>query len=236
MGSLAHGSEELLAEEACTRIAGRKDARVLVGGLGMGYTLAAALARVGPKASVVVAELVPAVVNWNQGPLAHLAGRPLDDPRAAVFVGDVREAYTSGPWDAILIDVDNGPSGLLRGANHPLYAPAGLRAARDALRPGGVFGVWSIAPSRDFTRSLQRAGFDVEEKEARARRTRGGRHTLWIATKRREKPAGLRADRERPPGIGTNRRAQPLPSTSDPTSRRSKRHRRATDPRRRPPS
>ncbi|HEY6554213.1 MAG TPA: spermidine synthase [Vicinamibacteria bacterium] len=183
MSSRAHGTEEMLAELACARIASRAAPRVLVGGLGMGFTLAAALRTLGPDAHVEVAELVPALVEWNRGPLAPLAGRPLDDPRASVREADVAEAIRerSGAYDAILLDVDNGPNGLTRATNDWLYSPAGLGAAREALRERGVLGVWSVAPDEAFTRRLREAGFDVEERTARARRTKGGQQTLWIA-------------------------------------------------------
>jgi spermidine synthase len=183
MSSTAHGSEEALAELGCARIADRVDAHVLVGGLGMGFTLAAALRHVGPRARVVVAELMPAVVEWNRGPLAHLAGRPLDDPRVSVREGDVGDCIRGGraDFDAILLDVDDGPDGLTRTANDSLYSASGLRDTGAALRAGGVLGVWSVAPDADFTRRLARAGFAVEESVVRARRTKGGRHTLWLA-------------------------------------------------------
>jgi spermidine synthase len=190
MGSLAHGSEEALAASACGRLAGRRDARVLVGGLGMGFTLAAALRALGPEARVEVAELVPDVVAWNRGPLAHLAGAPLADPRVAVWEGDVgaRIAASRGIYDVILLDVDNGPEGLTRAGNDKLYGPSGLRAAFAALRPAGVFGVWSVAPDSAFTRRLRQAGFAVAEETARASRGRGGLHTLWLATRPGEAP------------------------------------------------
>jgi spermidine synthase len=185
MSSSAHGSEEALAELACAPLAARADARVLVGGLGLGFTLGAALRALGPGARVTVAELIPAVIEWNRGPLAHLAGAPLADPRAEVFEGDVAERIASerAGLDAILLDVDNGPNGLTRAANDRLYSPAGLRASVRALRPGGVLGVWSVQPDREFTRRLGEAGLGVHEEVVRARRTRGGRHTLWLGTR-----------------------------------------------------
>ena len=187
MGSTMHGSEDVLAERACARIARGAAAHVLVGGLGMGFTLAAALRHLGSTARVTVAELVPAVVEWNRGPLAHLAGRPLEDPRTAVWQGDVAAAYRvkRAAFDAILLDIDNGPNGLTRAKNNWLYSPAGLGAAFDALCAGGILGVWSIGPDREFTRRLARAGFTVEEDTVRARRTKGGHHTLWFATRPR---------------------------------------------------
>jgi spermidine synthase len=188
MSSRAHGTEELLAEVACARVAGRAAAQVLVGGLGMGFTLAAALRHLGPDARVEVAELVPALVAWNRGPLARVAGRPLDDPRVSMRDADVADVLRarSHAFDAILLDVDNGPNGLTRASNDWLYSPAGLCVARGALRDEGVLGVWSVAPDRAFARRLRNGGFDVEERTARARSTRGGRHTLWFATRRSE--------------------------------------------------
>ncbi len=186
MSSTAHGSEEALAELACAPLGAGADARVLIGGLGMGFTRAAALRVLGPGARVEVAELVPGVVEWNRGPLAHLAGRPLDDTRAHVHVGDVGRLYRGldGAYDAILLDVDNGPDGLTRSGNDWLYGEAGLGAAHRALKGGGVFGVWSVAPDEAFTRRLGAAGFEVETRLIRARRRRGGRHTLWLGRKR----------------------------------------------------
>lgn len=185
MNSRAHGSEEALAELACARIADRPRAQVLIGGLGMGYTAAAVLCAVGASARVVVAELVPAVVAWNRGPLSCLAGRPLLDPRVRVRVADVARVLGTvrQAFDAILLDVDNGPEGLTRPANDRLYAPAGLASARAALRPEGVLAVWSAGPDPDFTRRLRRAGFDVEVVRTRARAGRGGRHTIWLAAR-----------------------------------------------------
>ncbi|NOT32950.1 MAG: hypothetical protein HOP12_02135 [Candidatus Eisenbacteria bacterium] len=187
MGSRAHGSEAALAEWTCVRIADHPDPRVLIGGLGMGFTLAAALRHLPATARVVVAELVPAVVDWNRGALAHLADRPLDDPRVEVFVGDVAEPMRSGRsgLDAILLDVDNGPTGLTRSANDALYSLTGLRVAFDALKSGGVLGVWSVQGDPGFTQRLEAAGFQVEERSVRARVTRGGRHTSWLATRTR---------------------------------------------------
>ena len=186
MSSLTHGSEEALAELALARIAGRAQARVLIGGLGMGYTLAAALKQLGPSAHVEVAELIPAVVEWNRGPLEHLADRPLADRRVAVWVGDVGDRIRAAPaaWDAILLDVDNGPEGLTRQANDALYSSSGLKAAHTALRPGGVLAVWSSGPDLPFAKRLDQAGFDVNEVRVRATGRGGGaRHIIWIATK-----------------------------------------------------
>lgn len=186
MSSRMHGSEDALADLACDRIGERPHARFLVGGLGMGFTLAAALRRVGPEGKVVVAELVPAVVRWNQALLAHVAGHPLDDPRASVFAGDVGVVIRRerGAWDAILLDVDNGPDSLTRASNDWLYGWHGLAAAYAALRPGGVFAVWSAAPDDPFTRRLQRAGFEVRAISVRARGKQGGhRHVVWVGAR-----------------------------------------------------
>lgn len=184
MHSGLHGSEDALANLVCDRLGSASGLRILVGGLGMGYTLAAALRRVGPDGQVTVAELVPVVIEWNRGPLAHLAGHPLDDPRSRVFAGDVRLAISGeGPWDAIALDVDNGPEGLTRSSNDALYGPEGLSSTYAALRPGGWLSVWSATPAPAFTRALQRAGFRVEVVTVPARQDGGGgaRHTIWLA-------------------------------------------------------
>ena len=175
MSSTEHGSEEALAELACARLADRPDARV-----------GAALKHLPVTARVTVAELIPAVVEWNRGPLAHLAGNPLADPRVVVQVGDVTGTIRSGraAFDAILLDVDNGPQGLTRATNDRLYSGSGLQVAFAALRDGGVFGVWSVEPDPAFTKRLAQAGFQVEEEVVRARVSKGGRHTLWLATRK----------------------------------------------------
>ena len=183
MSSRAHGSEEALARIACAKVVDRPEPRVLIGGLGMGYTLAAALALLGDDSAVVVAELAPAVVKWNRGPLADLAGRPLQDDRVTVFEGDVAEVLRSetSAYDAILLDVDNGPEGLTRNGNDWLDSGPGLAASFAALRPRGVLAVWSASPDRPFTRRLRRAGFKVDEVRVPARGDRGRQHTIWIA-------------------------------------------------------
>jgi spermidine synthase len=184
MNSYVHDSEEALADLACPRIADRARPRVLVGGLGMGYTTAAALRRLSARARVVVAELVPAVVKWNRGFLAHLAGHPLLDRRVTVREVDVARILRAerGIHDAILLDVDNGPEGLSSRGNDWLYAEEGLRTAHAALRPGGVLAVWSARPDRSFSRRLRRVDFEVEEVHVRARGARGGgRRTIWLA-------------------------------------------------------
>ena len=185
MNSRTHGSEKALAELACAKIARIKKPRVLIGGLGMGFTLAAALASLGRDAEVVVAELVPEVVEWNRTLIGAPSGHPLADPRSRVHVGDVADLIrqSSGGFDAVLIDVDNGPEALVRRENDWLYSDDGLRATRAALRPRGVLAVWSAGPSRAFGERLQRAGFDVSEHVVRPHRAgKGPRHTIWIAT------------------------------------------------------
>ena len=185
MNSRLSGSEEALAELSAERIAGRGAPAMLIGGLGMGFTLRAALAALGRDAAITVAELVPSVVAWGRGPMADVFGGCLDDPRVRIVEGDVggviRAAKAS--YDAILLDVDNGPEGLTRRGNDSLYDAAGLAAARRALRPGGVLAVWSSAPDRGFTARMNRAGFGVEELKVRANGKRGGaRHVIWIGT------------------------------------------------------
>ncbi|BDP41843.1 hypothetical protein DAETH_18120 [Deinococcus aetherius] len=183
MNSRQHASEDALAHLACAVIAGRSSPHVLVGGLGMGFTLAAALGSLGPGATVTVAELVPEVVEWNRGPLGDCAGRPLEDPRTRVHVGDVAELLRTreAAFDAVLLDVDNGPEGMTHQANSWLYSPGGLAAARRTLRPGGVLAVWSATPDPRFTNRLRRAGFRVEVRTARARPGKGAHHTIWLA-------------------------------------------------------
>ncbi|OOZ38675.1 hypothetical protein BOW53_14610 [Solemya pervernicosa gill symbiont] len=186
MNSRVHGSEDALAELACRQLVDHKQSKVLIGGLGMGFTLAAALQNLGAEAELEVAELVPAVVAWNRTLLAEVAGKPLNDKRVSVHEGDVGQLIRSqsSHYDAILLDVDNGPEGLTRKENDALYSPAGLKAAMRALRPGSLLGVWSISPDRGFSERLKRAGFAVEEHRARARgRHGGGRHMIWLGKK-----------------------------------------------------
>jgi spermidine synthase len=187
MNSRVYGSEARLAELACARLGDRPRPRVLIGGLGMGYTLAAALHHLGAEAQLIVAELVPAVVGWNRGPLASLAGQPLRDARVTVREIDVGEILKEERqrYDAIVLDVDNGPDDLTRESNDWLYTRAGLDAAGAALRPKGVLAVWAVGPDRPFTQRLRRAGFAVDEVRVRARGARGGRpYTIWIAERR----------------------------------------------------
>ncbi len=183
MNSRTHGSEEALAELGCAGLPRVRDAFVLVGGLGMGFTVRACLDRLGPGARVEVAELVPAVVRWNRGPLAHLAGRPLEDARVRVFEDDVGEVIRAARevYDAILMDVDNGPAALTSEANARLYGAGGLAAAARALAPGGTYALWSPADDRRFTERLRRAGFEVRTERVPARRGGGARHVLWLA-------------------------------------------------------
>jgi spermidine synthase len=186
MNSRLSGSEEALADLACERIRARKRPHVLIGGLGMGFTLRAALTALGAEARVVVAELVPAVVAWARGPMAEIFGASLTDPRVSIREADVGHAIRTATsrYDAILLDVDNGPEGLTRQANDTLYDLNGLSAARAALNPGGVLAVWSSGPNPDFTRRLRKAGFGVDELPVRANGKRGGaRHVIWIATR-----------------------------------------------------
>jgi spermidine synthase len=187
MNSRVHGSEEALADLAFAKLDGRAPLRVLIGGLGLGYTLAAALRGIGERGEAVVAELVPAVVTWNRGPLAKLAGHPLDDPRVSVIEGDVARVIKENRsrFDAILLDVDTSPSALTHEDNRKLYGAAGLRAIYDALRPRGVLTIWSSASDPAFTRRLREAAFEVEEVRARARGERGRAHYIvWVAQRR----------------------------------------------------
>lgn len=181
MNSRMSGSEVALAVRTCERLRGSAP-RVLIGGLGMGFTLRAALAALGPGAQITVAELVPAVVDWARGPLAALFDGSLDDPRVAVAVADVGRliAAAAGTYDAILLDVDNSPDGLTRDGNTGLYGHRGLAIARRALRPGGLLAVWSVAPDDAFAARMRQAGFAVEESRARAHGGRGPRHVIWI--------------------------------------------------------
>ena len=184
MNSREHGSEDALGELACARIADRPRPRVLIGGLGMGYTLRAVLHGLGGEAHVVVAELVEAVVVWNRGPLGALAGHPLQDDRVTVREIDVARIIREERcgYDAILLDVDNGPRGLTRKSNDRLYGLNGLSEAFLALRPGGVMAVWSAGPDPAFAQRLRKIGFTVDEIRVRARGVHGGAwHTIWLA-------------------------------------------------------
>ena len=184
MNSRMSGSEEALATLAWEKIAARRAPHILVGGLGMGFTLRKLLAICGTDARITVAELVPEVVQWARGPLHPIFGNSLDDPRARIEVADVAALIGAGKaaYDAILLDVDNGPDGLSRPGNDRLYSAKGLAVSRTALRPGGVLAVWASEPHAGFTRRLGSAGFRVEEKTVRERSNgKGARHTIWLA-------------------------------------------------------
>ena len=183
MTSRMSGSEEALAELGCSGLRG--DARVLIGGYGMGFTLRRALAVLPPGAEVTVAEIVPAILDWARGPMAGLTAGCLDDPRVRVVKGDVGAVIGArdigGGWDAILLDVDNGPDGLSRAGNDRLYKAGGLQAARAALRAGGVLAIWSAAPDAAFAKRFAGAGFAVTEHAVRARQNgKGPRHVIWV--------------------------------------------------------
>ena len=193
MNSRAHSSELALAELGCAHIQGVKNTRVLVGGLGMGFTLAAALKATSHSSQyssehgseVVVAELVPEVVEWNKGPLGDCAGRPLDDHRAVVHVGDVAELFKTkqATWDAVLLDVDNGPEGFTHADNNKLYSMAGLHAIRQTLRTKGMLAIWSAWRDPKFIQQLKKAHFNVDVKTVRAHKGKGSRHTIYLARK-----------------------------------------------------
>lgn len=212
MNSRLSGSEEALATMAQERIAGHPSPHVLIGGLGMGFTLRAALGVLPEDAQITVAELVPAVVKWARGPMAEIFAGCLDDPRVKIVQGDVKALIASGKgaYDAILLDVDNGPDGLTRAANDGLYSLEGLSVARGALTPGGVLAVWSSDPDARFTQRLKRSGFGVEDVRVRANKGRSGaRHVIWFATKPGKSgklgtPSGG-ANRNAPPSIGERR-------------------------------
>ena len=185
MSTRTYGSAEALAEIPCAEIAGRERPRVLIGGLGVGFTLAAALRHLGPDAEVAVAELVPGLVEWNRGSLGEHAGHPLRDERVTIHEVDVAVILRAEvrSFDAIMLDVDNGPEGLTLKKNDWLYSKAGLSASYEALRPAGVLVVWSAGTDRAFTKRLDKAGFEVEEVPVRAHRGKGARHLIWVARK-----------------------------------------------------
>jgi spermidine synthase len=186
MSSRMSGSEEALAEMTLARLKTPESAQLLIGGYGMGFTLRKALALMGPDGKAVVAELVPKIIEWARGPMAELAAGCLDDPRTEVAMGDVGTAIGNARarYDAILLDVDNGPDGLTRLANDRLYTMRGLDAARMALKPGGILAVWSAGPDPRFARRMNDAGFAVEEVGVRARQNgKGPRHVIWFGRK-----------------------------------------------------
>lgn len=183
MSTRMRHSEEALAEMTLARLE-RPDPNLLIGGYGMGFTLRAALAQLGQGGRATVAELVPEIIEWARGPMAALTAGCLDDPRVTLTMQDVADAIAAGRgrYDAILLDVDNGPDGLVREENDRIYSRSGLQAARDALRTGGVLAIWSAARDPAFTRRLKSARFEVEEVEIRARPNgKGPRHTIWFA-------------------------------------------------------
>jgi len=191
MSSRAHGSEEALARLAMSAVQSGRATRVLVGGLGMGFTLRAVLDHQPRASEVVVAELLPAVVRWNRDILSQLAGAPLSDPRVQVIEGDVAKVIATDrrSFDAIMLDVDNGPAAFTMQRNDQLYGPRGLSAIHRRLRSGGVLGVWSADPAPGFVHALTRGGFDVRVESVRARATRKGpKHTIFVA-RRRRRPA-----------------------------------------------
>ncbi len=184
MSSRKHGSEDALSELGCQHLASRPQPCVLIGGLGMGFTLAAALKQLGPDAEITVAELIPAVEKWNREVIGHFAGHPLDDTRCSVSIGDVAAILKQqrSSFDAILLDVDNGPEGLTHHDNNWLYSSEGLQSAYAALRPGGVLAVWSAGPDAIFNKRLRQAGFKVRQEQVRAHgKKKGAKHTIWIA-------------------------------------------------------
>ncbi|MDB5617012.1 spermidine synthase [Tardiphaga sp.] len=186
MSSRLFGSEEALATLTCFRLKSFTAPKLLIGGLGMGFTLRAALKVLGPQAEVTVVELVPAIIAWARGPMAEMSGDCLADPRVEIREADVVQAIAAvrDSYDAILLDVDNGPEGLTRKSNDALYDLKGLQSAWAALRPGGILAVWSSFPNDKFTKRLAKAGFAAEEIKIRATGTRGGaRHVIWLATR-----------------------------------------------------
>ncbi len=183
MSTRKHGSEDALGSLPFKRLRKPEPVRVLIGGLGMGFTLAAVLKEVGPKAEVTVAELIPEVVEWNRGPLGERSGYPLNDPRTRVHVGDVAKLLrkSRGCFDVIALDVDNGPEGLTKSANDWLYTMRGIAAAKDALAPNGILSYWSAGPDPAFHDRLRQCGFIVEEITVHAHGNKGARHKIWLA-------------------------------------------------------
>ena len=184
MSTRKHGSEDALGALPCRKLRNHGNVRVLIGGLGMGFTLAAALKELGENARVTVAELIPEVVEWNRGPLGERSGYPLNDPRTQVYVGDVARLLRDrqGHYDAIALDVDNGPEGLTQTANDWLYSTKGIVTAQRALKPSGILAYWSAGPDPAFQDRLRRCGFLVETATVYAHGTKGARHTIWLAS------------------------------------------------------
>ncbi|WP_114226514.1 spermidine synthase [Sphingomonas sediminicola] len=185
MSSRQSGSEVALATLTADRLGPRPGQRWLIGGYGMGFTLRAALSKLPGDADVTVAELVPEIIDWARGPMAALTAGGLDDPRVTVAMGDVTDEIAKGGWDAILLDVDNGPDALVRAQNQWLYEPGGLAVARRALKPKGLLAIWSASSDAKFSKTLAAAGFAIEEKVVRARSNgKGPRHHIWFARPR----------------------------------------------------
>lgn len=185
MSSRMSGSEEALAVMTCARVRNAAP-HLLIGGYGMGFTLRAALAKLAPNARVTVAELVPEIIDWARGPMATLTAGCLDDPRVDLVAGDVGDviAAAADRFDAILLDVDNGPDGLTRAANDRIYSLQGVARAKAALKPGGILAIWSAGPDPAFSRRLKEAGFKVEEIAVPARSNgKGGKHLIWFASR-----------------------------------------------------
>ena len=185
MNSRRHHSEDALAEFACTRLSAIENAQILVGGLGMGFTLSSVLKTVSVSAEVIVAELVPAVVEWNRGLLGRCAGRPIEDGRTRVHLGDVSDLLKqrADKFDAILLDVDNGPEPMTHSDNEWLYSRAGLKRIYEKLRPEGIVAIWSVKADHAFTKRLKQTGFNVQLRTVRARPGKGSRHTIFVAQK-----------------------------------------------------
>jgi len=185
MTSRVHGSEVALAELGCAHIQGRENTKVLVGGMGMGFTLAAALNAISSSSEVVVAELVPEVIEWNRGPLGECANRPLNDNRVVVSLGDVAELFKAKQltYDAVLLDVDNGPESFTHADNNKLYSSESLRAIQKTLKLGGVLAIWSAWHDPKFPLHLNKSGFKVETKTVRAHKGKGSRHTIYLGKK-----------------------------------------------------
>ena len=185
MNTRKHCSELALAELGCAHIQGKENTKILVGGLGMGFTLAAALKATSTSSQVVVAELVPEVVEWNKGPLGECAGRPLNDNRVEVHQGDVAELFKikQATYDAVLLDVDNGPEGFTQADNNNLYSMISLQSILKTLRPAGMLAIWSAWHDEKFTTQLKKAGFKVKTKTVRAHKGKGCRHTIYLARK-----------------------------------------------------
>jgi spermidine synthase len=186
MSTRKHGSEDALGTLPCRRLRNPETARVLIGGLGMGFTLAAVLKEVGAAAEVTVAELIPEVIEWNRGPLGNHSGQPLDDPRTRIHLGDVAKLLRKkrGCFDVIALDVDNGPEGLTQSSNDWLYSTPGIVAAQESLTPDGILAYWSAGPDQAFHDRLRRCGFLVEENSVFAHGKKGARHTIWLASLR----------------------------------------------------